>query len=124
MKHDKKSSTGGGLRPPQTAPWGASPPQTPLRFLRGQAPSNSPLNYENKKEPQRSQESFGGSFASRSLTGVEKQRIWYSVKTPLLGGDGGGGDGGGGGRISKSDPAPFPSRPGMEYRVRLPLTPI
>ena len=42
------------------------------------------------------------------------------------GGDDGGddGDGDGGERISKSDPAPFPSRPGMEYRVRLPLTPI
>ena len=36
-----------------------------------------------------------------------------------------GGDDGdeGGERTSKSDPAPFPSRPGMEYRVRLPLTP-
>ena len=40
-------------------------------------------------------------------------------KTPLLGGAGDGG-----GRISKSDPAPIPSRPGMEYRVRLPLPPI
>ena len=39
------------------------------------------------------------------------------------GGDDGGDDGDGGERISKSDPAPFPSRPGMEYRVRLPLTP-
>ena len=40
------------------------------------------------------------------------------------GDDGDGDDGDGGERISKSGPAPFPSRPGMEYRVRLPLTPI
>ena len=40
---------------------------------------------------------------------------------PLGGGDGGGGDGG---RIIRSDPAPIPSRTGMEYRLGLPLTPI
>ena len=41
-----------------------------------------PWFFENKKEPQRSHESFGGSIASRSLICVGKQRIWYSVITP------------------------------------------
>ena len=71
----KKSSTGGAF----------GTPQTPLRFLRGLRPLKLTLIYEKIKEPWRSHESFGGSFASRSLTGVEKQRIWYSVKTPILG---------------------------------------
>ena len=44
----------------------------------------NPRFSETKKEPQRSHESFGGSIASRSLICVGKQRIWYSVGTPLL----------------------------------------
>ena len=117
MKRNLEPSAGGDLRPPQT----------PLRILRGQAPSNSPLNYENKKEPQRSYDSFGGSYASRYLIGVEKQKTWYSIKTALWG------EGGRWRRRRrrrrrrknfKSGPAPIPSRPGMEYRVRLPLTPM
>ena len=39
--------------------------------------SRNPCLFENKKEPQRNCEQFPGSSASRSLTCVRKQRIWY-----------------------------------------------
>ena len=51
--------------------------------------------FESKRVPQWSQESFGGSIASRPLICVGKQRVWYSAITPFYGGDGGDGDDGG-----------------------------
>ena len=65
--------------------------------------------------------SLTGNVASRSLIRVRKQRIRYSVLTPLGGNSG---DDSGGGRILWPSPAPIPSRPGIKYRGRLPLTPI
>ena len=41
--------------------------------------------FENKKEPQRSHGSFGGSIVSRSLIGLGKQPISYAVQPPLEG---------------------------------------
>ena len=42
----------------------------------------------------------------------------FPPKTPILGGDGDGD-----GRISNPTPPPIPSRPGIQYPVRAPLTP-
>ena len=108
----KKSSTGGGLRPPQT----------PLRFLRGQAPSNSPILFKNKSTVAISRVVWRQFRVQISYRCRKTEDLVFRKNTHFGGDDGG--DDGDGERISKSDPAPFPSRPGMEYRVRLPLTPI
>ena len=49
----------------------------------------------------------------------ENSRLSIPNKPPW-----GGGDGDGDGRTLRPSPAPIPSRPGIKYRVRLPLTPI